>query len=121
MAPVAGEVTEDLPSDVGTRVGSKRRDGRGRWGLVVGLLAAVPLFGSLAALLRWTVGPSLDTAIIAVRSWDVLSSSPPLVGQLTQACHVAGRPVYSPGPLLYWFLALPVHLSPGKGVVVGST
>ncbi|MBD0281642.1 MAG: hypothetical protein ICV69_05545 [Thermoleophilaceae bacterium] len=62
---------------------------------------------------RATVGwePLSDNAVIAVRSLDVLTPRSPLVGQWSSGpSQVLGEDVYTPGPLLYWLLALPARL-----------
>ena len=57
-----------------------------------------------------------DGAVIALRSWDVLTPYGPLVGQATQLRNGA----FDPGPLQYWLLAIPVHIDPRAGVVWGA-
>jgi hypothetical protein len=62
--------------------------------------------------------PQGDDAVIVFRSWATFSSHAPLVGMLT---HVASsKPVYDPGPLLFWLLAIPVHLGNVQGGLVGA-
>jgi hypothetical protein len=51
--------------------------------------------------------PGADTAIIATRAHDVLTSHPPLVGQYSLAGEVTGHVTHSLGPMLFWLLALP--------------
>src|SRR5262249_54890291 len=53
---------------------------------------------------------------IALRSWQELTRNGPLVGQPT----LLGHHLYGPGPLEYWLLALPVHLDPVRGVLLGG-
>jgi hypothetical protein len=53
--------------------------------------------------------PAGDDGIIVTRAWDVLTSHSPLVGQYSEAGRVTGLIVHSPGPLLYWLLALPAR------------
>ena len=91
------------------------------WGIIWGMVAAAPLFGALAGLAGTRWGPTFDEAIIAWRAWDVLTPQTPLVGQFTQASATAGAPVFSPGPLLYWPLAVPTRIAPGIGPAVGAT
>ncbi len=64
-------------------------------------------------------GPQGDDAVIIFRSSAVLSSHPPLVGMYT---HVIGTnlPVYDPGPMLFWFLTIPVHLDHLQGGLWGA-
>ena len=57
-----------------------------------------------------------DGAAIAIRSWDVLGSHGPLVGQMNGA----GPGAYDPGPLEYWLNAVPVHLDPAHGLLWGA-
>lgn len=78
--------------------------------LGAGLIAALPVIGSTvkAVCLAWT--PANDDGIIALRGFDVLSSHSPLLGQYSQASPLANGTVYSPGPMLYWALAIPTHL-----------
>ena len=54
--------------------------------------------------------PIADDGIIATRGWDVLSPHTPLVGQYSEAGMViSGQLLHSPGPLLYWLIALPAR------------
>jgi hypothetical protein len=99
---------------------------RERWlTLAVGLCAAGPVLAStLRALIHGWL-PAGDQAIIATRAYDVLTTRTPLVGQHSDAGALIHHVVYSPGPMLYWLLALPVRLaspwalsrSPGAAVV----
>ncbi|HEY3728105.1 MAG TPA: hypothetical protein VGL51_13075 [Solirubrobacteraceae bacterium] len=84
---------------------------RARWlPLVAGLLAAAPVIVSTVRAVADSWTPYGDRAVIAARSFDVLSTHPPLVGQYTQWSQILGRPIFSPGPMLYWLLAIPAHL-----------
>ena len=53
--------------------------------------------------------PAGDDGIIVTRAWDVLTAHSPLVGQYSESGIVTGQIVHSPGPLLYWLLALPAR------------
>lgn len=57
-----------------------------------------------------------DAAIIALRSWDVLTAHGPLVGQASRL----GQGKFDLGPLEYWLLAVPVHLDPRHGSLWGA-
>jgi hypothetical protein len=84
---------------------------RTRWvALAAGLLAAAPVIISAIRAVGDSWIPYGDRAVIASRSFDVLSAHPPLVGQYTQWSAILGRPIFSPGPMLYWLLAIPAHL-----------
>jgi len=61
--------------------------------------------------------PGADTAIIATRAYDVLTSHPPLVGQYTLAGEVTGHVTHSLGPMLFWLLALPAHFGPTASLI----
>lgn len=89
-------------------------------GLAAGAAAALPVLGLLFALASAGWAPTADEAVIAWRSWDVLAGPSPLLGQFTQASAVSAVPVFDPGPLLYWVLAVPVHLLPSAGAAVGA-
>jgi hypothetical protein len=61
--------------------------------------------------------PGADTAIIATRAHDVLSSHPPLVGQYSLAGEVTGHVIHSLGPMLFWLLALPANFGPTASLI----
>ncbi|HEV8065660.1 MAG TPA: hypothetical protein VGP46_12535, partial [Acidimicrobiales bacterium] len=44
----------------------------------------------------------------------------PLLGQYSQVTLAGGPPVHDLGPLEYWLLALPVHLDPNSGQLLGA-
>ncbi len=90
-----------------------------RWQLV-GLAPALTLVVMAVALVRDHWQPTLDEAVISWRSWDVFSGPSPLVGQYSQASKTVTTPTYSPGPLLYWVLALPTRLAPDSGPAVAA-
>src|SRR5918998_6721797 len=84
--------------------------------LLAGLAAALPVVVAVIDALqdRWV--PLADNGVIVLRSWDVLTDQSPLVGQFSTAKEEAVGDVYSPGPLLYWLLAIPVRLLGPDGV-----
>ena len=86
--------------------------------MVLALAAAAPLLAVLAGL--WSRGwsPSGDDGLIALRSFDVLSRHGPLVGQVNLAHGV--QPVFDPGPLQNWVLAIPTRLFPDIGPAMGA-
>ena len=78
--------------------------------LAAGLAAAIPVLRSTigAANAGWV--PAGDDGIIATRGWDVFTSHTPLVGQYSEAGLVVhGQVMHSPGPMLYWLIALPAR------------
>ena len=90
------------------------RVARGLWARVrvaaVGVAAAIPVINSTAKAVRAGWAPAGDDGIIATRGWDVLTSHTPLVGQYSEAGLVVhGQVMHSPGPMLYWLLALPAR------------
>ncbi len=89
--------------------------------LAAGLGASLPVIVSTINAVSVGVVPAGDRAIIALRADEVLSAHPPLVGQYSASSVVAGAVTHSPGPMLYWLLALPAHYgSPSSlAVVVG--
>ncbi len=89
-----------------------------RWGVIgrrllvlaTGLLAALPVISSTVKAVRAGWIPAGDDGIIATRGWDVLTAHTPLVGQYSEAGLVVhGQVMHSPGPMLYWLLALPAR------------
>ena len=61
-----------------------------------------------------------DDAAIAIRSFQTFSFHPPLVGMYSTAGSVPGHYLYDPGPLLFWLLAVPVHVDPTRGLLWGA-
>ena len=74
------------------------------------LLATAPVVVVLIEALAHGYAPSGDRAVVATRAYDVLSAHPPLVGAYSTASALTGVDTYSPGPLLYWLLAIPARL-----------
>ncbi|HTW42636.1 MAG TPA: hypothetical protein VMD79_10010 [Solirubrobacteraceae bacterium] len=83
------------------------------WGIpcvATGLGAAIPVINSTVKAVRAGWVPAGDDGIIATRGWDVLTSHTPLVGQYSEAgLVIKGQVMHSPGPMLYWLLALPAR------------
>src|SRR4051794_24081375 len=69
---------------------------------VAGLIAALPVIVSTGHALVHHWVPVGDNASTAVRSYDVLTSHSPLLGQWTTSSEVVGHKMYSLGPLLNW-------------------
>ncbi len=84
------------------------------------LVAELPFL--LVALMQIAQGwrPTLDDAAISIRSWAVLTSRSPQLGEFTQATRCARHVAWNPGPLQFWALALPVRLDPAHGVLWGA-
>jgi hypothetical protein len=81
-------------------------------------LATVPVIVAAAHAVDAGWVPSSDDGMIALRSFDVLSSHPPLVGQYSQTSPLIHQAVYALGPLLYWLLSVPAHLVPRSMPIV---
>ena len=77
--------------------------------VATGVAAATPVIVSTAHAIRAGWQPAGDDAIIVTRAWDVLTAHSPLVGQYSESGYITGQIVHSPGPLLYWLLALPAR------------
>jgi hypothetical protein len=84
--------------------------------VVAHLAAWLPFVTGTARLVHAGWLPTGDDAAIALRSWNSLTAHGPLVGQATRLAHG----VFDPGPLEYWLLAIPVHISPAHGVLWGA-
>ena len=92
------------------------RDGRAERGLVLaaGLAAAVPVIASTVRSVEAGWVPVGDLGLATGRAYDVFTSWTPLVGQWSSGASAAvGEIAYSPGPLLFWLLAVPARL-PGS-------
>jgi hypothetical protein len=120
VAPEAAEVWPSLLARVGARLTGLdlrrlvARCARGLWlrvpWIVAGLAAAIPVMSSTVKAARAGWVPAGDDGIIATRAWDVFTSHTPLVGQYSEAGLVVhGQLMHSPGPMLYWLLALPAR------------
>jgi hypothetical protein len=115
MAPLASADPTTAERVVAGRSLAAQR-ARERWlTLAVGLCAAGPIIAStLRALVDGWI-PAGDQAIIATRAYEVLTSRSPLVGQYSDSTALTHHAVYSPGPMLYWLLAIPARIgAPGS-------
>jgi hypothetical protein len=88
--------------------------------LACALLAGIPI---VVMAVHWiSVGwfPTGDRADYAVKALDVFSSRSPLTGPWSAGATIAvgGDTVYSPGPLLFWLMALPLRLPWSSAVQV---
>lgn len=98
---------------------------RGRWVvehrlvLATGLAAALPVIVSTVRAVANGWLPIGDDAIIAVRSYDVLTTHTPLLGQYSASSGLTRGDSHSLGPMLYWLLALPARLG-GPTALVGA-
>lgn len=81
------------------------------------LAAWAPFVYGLVKSLASGWAATSDNGVIALRSWDVLTTHGPLVGQATRL----GIGVFDLGPLEYWLLTVPVHLDGAHGVLWGAT
>jgi MYXO-CTERM domain-containing protein len=86
--------------------------------IAAGLAAAIPVLTSTVHAVSAGWQPAGDDGIIATRGWDVLTSHSPLVGQYSEAGNVTSQIVHSPGPLLYWLLALPARFGSVSSLAV---
>jgi hypothetical protein len=84
--------------------------------VAVWLVVAVPLIVVLSK--GWVA--TADDAAIAIRSHQVLTLHPPLVGLASNAAVGSGQYLHDPGPLLFWLLAIPVRIDPTHGPLWGA-
>ena len=78
--------------------------------LATGLAAALPVVVATARAVVDGWAPLGDDALIAVRSYEVLTAHPPLLGMpSTGPTGVLDEQTYHLGPLLFWLLAAPAH------------
>jgi len=64
--------------------------------------------------------PTADDAVFSWRAWNVISRNPTLLGAPTHGYSASGHAVFAPGPVLSWFMAVPVHANPKYGAFVVS-
>jgi hypothetical protein len=83
------------------------------------VLVAAPFVVACAVEMAHGWAPQGDDGAIVFRSWAVLTSHSPLVGQLTHV--TSSHAVFDPGPMLFWFLTIPVHLDHLQGGLWGAT
>src|SRR5215813_2129555 len=119
-ARMPGDPEPPVTPDAAAKGGTAQRRLRFRRAVVVRsvahLAAWTPFIYALIRALHDGWIPVSDSAVIALRSWDVLSAHGPLVGEATRLAHG----VYDLGPLEIWMLTLPVHLHPAQGVLWGG-
>jgi hypothetical protein len=83
------------------------------------LAAAIPVISATVKAVRAGWVPAGDDGIIATRGWDVLTSHTPLIGQYSEAGLVIhGQVMHSPGPMLYWLIALPARFGGASSIAV---
>lgn len=87
--------------------------------LAAGVAAAIPVISSTVGAVRGGWVPAGDDGIIATRALDVLSAHTPLVGQYSEAgLLIKGQLMHSPGPMLYWLIALPARYGSVASIAV---
>jgi hypothetical protein len=86
--------------------------------LVTGACAAIPVIVSTVHAIQYRWEPTDDKAIIATRSWDVLTNHTPLLGQYSTVSEVIRHSVYTVGPLQYWLTALPTRFGSSVSIAV---
>ena len=85
--------------------------GKRRAVLATGVAAALPIIVSTVKAVAEGQVPLGDEALIAVKSYDVFTADSPLLGPLSSGYStVVGRPVFHPGPMLFWLFAIPARL-----------
>ncbi len=87
--------------------------------MAAGLAAAIPVISSTVKAVQAAWVPAGDDGIIATRGWSVLTSHTPLIGQYSEAGLVVhGQVMHSPGPMLYWLIALPARFGSVSSIAV---
>ena len=61
-----------------------------------------------------------DDATISIRTSEIFSFHPPLLGQFSTSSIGSGHLLFDPGPLQYWLLAIPVRIDPSQGALWGG-
>jgi hypothetical protein len=90
--------------------------------VVLGLVAGAPVVAVAVHAIAAGWVPDGDRADYAVRAYDVFSDRAPLLGPwssgATAAVGQVGQIVYSPGPMLFWLIAVPARLVGGSSLHV---
>lgn len=123
-APAHAANTPPPPPQAGEpdRAPATGRRGVGPWlaprleTIAAGFAAAIPVIVAGAHALRAGWQPGADQAIIVTRAYDVFTSHAPGVGQYSLA-GINGGVIHSPGPMLYWLLAIPARFGAPSSVV----
>ncbi|MBI2708273.1 MAG: hypothetical protein HYX34_01060 [Actinobacteria bacterium] len=110
-ATTAGPAHRGVPSaEPPWRFGDLDRRGR-VVALVLAALLVLPFGWSATRALRDGYRPSGDEALIALRTHDVLSRRPPLVGQPSTSDLYSPVRTNHPGPIAFWLFALPQRVA----------
>jgi hypothetical protein len=89
----------------------ERAETAGRLVAAAGVAAALPVLVAIVYAVADGWVAFGDDAYITTLAYDVFTDRSPLVGQRSSgASGVLDETAYSPGPLLFWLLALPVRL-----------
>ena len=90
-----------------------------RWGshLVIWTVVLVP---TVLEMVRGWRPLYSDDATITLRSYEILSLHPPLVGQYSSISPGSGHILFDPGPLQYVLLSVPTHIDHLQGGLWGS-
>jgi hypothetical protein len=87
--------------------------------LATGLAAGLPIVVATVRAVVEGWAPLGDDALIAVRSYEVLTAHPPLLGMpSTGPTGVLDEQTFHLGPLLFWLLAVPAHFLGPSSVAV---
>ena len=75
--------------------------------------AVVASLPGVATFRAWRGGwvPTSDWSVVVSLSWDTFSKYPRVIGQWTSLSQYAHKDLFQLGPLQFWFLAIPEHLS----------
>ena len=85
--------------------------------MILGLVASVPVVAVAVHAVATGWVPDGDRADFAVRAYDVLTGRSPLLGPWSSgATAAAGEVAYSPGPMLFWLLAIPARFFDGSSL-----
>ncbi len=85
--------------------------------VLIWAIVFVPTFMELFRGWRPLIG---DDATITLRSFEILSLHPPLLGQYSTVSGGSGHILFDPGPLQYVLLTLPIHIDHLQGGLWGS-
>jgi hypothetical protein len=85
--------------------------------VILGLVASVPVVAVAVHAVAAGWVPDGDRGDFAVRAYDVFTGRSPLLGPWSSgATAAAGEVAYSPGPMLFWLLAIPARFFDGSSL-----
>ncbi len=115
MPSTPSDTTDDAlaPSTGATVADEHGADDDRRWRIIRQVVLVATILPVYVAAVRDGINgwyPALDAATVVVRSRDVISAHPPLVGMWASVSADLGRATYFPGAIQLYLLTVPIHV-----------